>query len=207
MQAAFFLGLVFPPPAAGAFRLARRDGAGAGRAADRDKAFLVQNVDWNFVFRAEIRDVLARKIEQWARLDQAASLVNFDEARAGSMRRLIGAQSGDPDFRAGQRASQRLDLARSATRFARFERVVKSIDALVRDQLLQGRGVGIESADAKAIFLFGARPDVVGFGKQSPGVEGDDFDVDFSRAESMGDGLVLDPETGGEDDAARRRLP
>jgi hypothetical protein len=44
MEAAFFLGGFFPPPAAFTFMLARQDRTGAGLAADADKAFLMQFV-------------------------------------------------------------------------------------------------------------------------------------------------------------------
>ena len=52
MQPAFLLRFVFPPPAAGALRLAGRDGAGAGRAADGDEALRMQRVDRDVVGRA-----------------------------------------------------------------------------------------------------------------------------------------------------------
>ena len=44
MQATFFLGGVFPPPAAGAEILAGTDGAGAGRTADADEPFVGQRI-------------------------------------------------------------------------------------------------------------------------------------------------------------------
>ena len=91
MQAAFLLFFLLPPPAPGAFRLAGLDRAGAGRAADRDKAFFMQRIDRHVIGGAISGHVVTGEIEQRTGLDQAARLVEFDEAQMRAMVRLVAA--------------------------------------------------------------------------------------------------------------------
>src|SRR5450432_1961456 len=134
VQAALFLGFLFPPPAAGAFRLARRNGAGARRAADRDKALGVQGIDRHAARRHKLRHLVAAPVEQRAELEHVLARLGGDETHILPVGRLIGPQANDPGLRAVERAVERLDLAHETTCGARLARFVEAIDALALDQ-------------------------------------------------------------------------
>src|SRR5262249_22196143 len=76
VQAAFLLVLLLPPPAAGALGLAWLHRAGAGRAADRQKARVMQGVVGNAVLVHEGDHALARPVEEGIKLDQAARAID-----------------------------------------------------------------------------------------------------------------------------------
>src|SRR5579862_3206660 len=75
MQAAFLFLRLLPPPAPGTLRLTGHDGAGARRAADRQKAPLMQRIAWHVVGAHEFARAVARPIEQRIDLDQTALFV------------------------------------------------------------------------------------------------------------------------------------
>src|SRR6478609_1123676 len=118
MQAAFLGRVVFPPPAPGPLRLARCDRTGAGLAADRDKAFVMQRIERDSFSLGETQRDLARPVEQGVELDQAALRFGLRERDAAARGRLVGAQAGDPDLRPVQGPAQWLDLADVAAGFA-----------------------------------------------------------------------------------------
>jgi hypothetical protein len=93
-------------------------------------------------------------------------------------RRLVGAQSGNPSVRAGERASKRLDFSGVATGQARLLRVVEAVDALDRYEPFKRRVLGIDRPDAAAVALLRLFPNLIGFRKQAPGVEGDKVDIE-----------------------------
>src|SRR5580704_11991264 len=75
MQAAFLVLRLLPPPAPGAFRLTRHDGAGARRATDRQEAALMQCITRHVVGAHEFARAFARPIEQRIDFDQTALFV------------------------------------------------------------------------------------------------------------------------------------
>ena len=119
MQAAFLLVFLFPPPAAGAFRFTGLDGARTGRAADGEKAAVMQHVVGNVFGVNEGDVVVARPVEQRIDLDELARAVDFSERRLLTLRRPIAAQAGDPCACAFQRAPERHDLAHAAAMLRR----------------------------------------------------------------------------------------
>ncbi len=96
MQAAFGFTVLLPPPAPRAFRLARLNGAGAGRAANGEKSAVVQRVDRHIVFAREANRVGAGPVVQRVEFDQATLVIDGREGDLGAMLGLIGAQAGDP---------------------------------------------------------------------------------------------------------------
>src|SRR5262249_60146375 len=85
--------------------------ARARRAADREKALLVQRIDRHLMFAGERRDRLARPVGQRVELEEAARAIGLDEVDAATLRRLVGAQAGDPAAPAGECTRQRLSPA------------------------------------------------------------------------------------------------
>src|SRR5277367_5333197 len=75
MQAAFLFLRLLPPPAPGTLRLTRHDGASARRAADRQKAALMQRIGRHVVGVHEFAHAFTRPIEQRIDLDQIALFV------------------------------------------------------------------------------------------------------------------------------------
>ncbi len=73
-------GLSLPPPAAGAFGFARRDGAGAGGAADGDEALGVEGVDGHLFGDRQCRQRLARLVKQ--RIDLEQAIAGIDRGKA-----------------------------------------------------------------------------------------------------------------------------
>src|SRR5204862_6683032 len=72
VEAALLLGGVLPPPAALALRLAGRDRAGAGGAADRDEAALVERADRRRALAQVGPQLLVAPAGQRVELDQRA---------------------------------------------------------------------------------------------------------------------------------------
>src|SRR5262249_56596585 len=109
-----------PPPAPCPLGLAGLHRARARRAPDREEPLLVQRIDRDVMLARKGRDGVARPVGEWVELEQAARAVRLDEVDAAPLRRLVGAQAGDPAARPRKRARQRLDLAHVAAGDARL---------------------------------------------------------------------------------------
>src|SRR5689334_15088024 len=96
VQAAFLGFRVFPPPAAGADVFARLDRAGAGLAADRRVAALVQAVVGHVVGADVLPHILLRPVGQRVELGHAVGGIVFLHGQFGAGGRLGAALSGDP---------------------------------------------------------------------------------------------------------------
>src|SRR5579862_9498336 len=114
VQAAFFFLRLLPPPAPCPLRLARHDRAGARRAADRQKAALMQRIAWHVVIAHEFARAFTRPIEQRIDLDQTALFIEQSGRYLRAVGGLVGAQTGDPGGAAVERPRQRRDLANRA---------------------------------------------------------------------------------------------
>src|SRR5206468_8030395 len=114
MQAAFLLVVVLPPPAAGALALARLHCAGAGRAADREKALIVQRIVWNSLLPHERDDALACPVKERIDFDERTGGIDRRIGCCGAFPRLLGSHARDPAGGAIERAAERLDLAHPA---------------------------------------------------------------------------------------------
>src|SRR5580692_11423362 len=165
VQAAFLFLRLLPPPAPGTLWLARHDGAGARRAADRQKAARMQRIAWHVVGAHEFARALASPIEQRIDLDQTALFVEQPWQYLRAVGGLIGAQPGDPGGAAVERPRQRRDLADCATAETGLNGGTEPIDALSGDQCFDGAVFGREGKDADAVAPLGLRPDIVGFRK------------------------------------------
>lgn len=115
MQAALFLLRLLPPPAPGAFRLARRHRAGAWRAADRQKTAVMRQVVRNLLRVYEVSGLLPRPVEQRVYFDQVVLLIERNEREVGAVDGLVATNAGDPCRAAVENARQWCDLADRAT--------------------------------------------------------------------------------------------
>ena len=102
MQAALFFLVLFPPPPPGAFRLARRNRAGARRAADRQEILGVQRVDRNVMRERKCVNGVPGPIEQRAQFQEIA-VIDSDKARALPVSGLVRAQPDNPGRRSVER--------------------------------------------------------------------------------------------------------
>ena len=188
VQAAFLLGVLLPPPAAGALGLAGRDGARAGRAADRGEAAVVQRVVRERRCRATKSATSSpRPVGERIELDEAARRV--DLGQAASRRASADCSARRPVIQAARARRARGRAARPCARRSRpgarprdWEKPLMPCRATSASTL---GAAADRRADAEAVALLGLRPDVVGLGKQPAGVERDDLDVeDFPGAPS-----------------------
>src|SRR5579864_6708421 len=111
MQTAFAMFCRLPPPAARARIFARRDGARAWRAADAGIAAIMERVVRYRMLADVTPDVLVGPVGQRIEFLQAVLRVPFLNCQVAASHRLGATLAGDPRVLAGERASQRLDLA------------------------------------------------------------------------------------------------
>ena len=108
-------------------------GAGAGLAADRRVAAVVQRVVGHVVGADVVPHVLLGPVGQRIELGHAVGRVVFLHGQLGAGARLGAALAGDPGLLAGQGAAQRLDLADAAAFLAHLDAVVEGVQAVLRD--------------------------------------------------------------------------
>src|SRR3984957_1056492 len=202
VQAAFLLLRLLPPPAPGTLRLTRHDGTGARRAADRQKAALMQRVAWHVVGAHEFAGAFARPVEQRIDLEQTALLIEQSRQYPRAIGGLVGAQPGDPGSAAIERPRQWRDLANRTTVEAGRDGGSEPVDALSSNQGFDGAVFGREGQDADAVATFGLGPDIIGLRKKPAGVERRDVDRQRLREDRVRDGLILKSKTCREHHAA-----
>ncbi len=213
MQAALFLVLLFPPPAAGALMLVGADGAGAGRAADRGEAA---------IDAARCRECLSfatKSTTRWR--DQSNNGLILIRLRARSCSAsCVSERSTDcstrrpvihPSAPASARPAAR-PCGRGSTPAARRLNCGSRQCLARREVFFDAGAVRREGANAFAVARFRLAPDVMRFRKQSSRLQRYDVDIKILRENSVNDGLVLDPEAGREheppgDSLARRPQP
>src|SRR5262245_56745529 len=144
MQPALLLLFVLPPPSTGTLALSGRHCAGAGGAADRQEALVMQRAVGNVVLADECEHLLAGPVEQRVHLDQAELRIDGRKRDAGTVVRLVGAQSRDPSGGSGEGTPEWSDLAHSAAGVACLNGRVKSIDALAAHQGLDSVAFRVE---------------------------------------------------------------
>src|SRR5690242_18147968 len=115
MEAALVEFGVFPPPAARADVFARRDGTGAGRAADAGVPLGMECIHRHIMSAEVIPDILLRPIGEGIEFLQPVLCIPFFHSDIAPSGRLATAQPGDPGFLTGKRPLQRLHLAQMAT--------------------------------------------------------------------------------------------
>src|ERR1044072_3549812 len=103
--------LVGAEPAACALLLLRRRRPGAGNAADRPVAGLVQRVERNFIDSDVGPDALLVPVGEGVQLPDLVLLRPLDLRRVGAARRLVAADAGRPRAVGLERLQQRLHLA------------------------------------------------------------------------------------------------
>src|SRR5216683_3551380 len=110
---------------------------------------------------------LAGPIDQRVELEEIALPVGRHQGDLAAIRRLVGAQPGNPSLRAGERPPERLDFSYVATGDARLLGLIETIDALSRDEPFERRMLWIDRPDAAAIAPLGFFPGRIGFRKQA----------------------------------------
>src|SRR5262245_18878883 len=105
------LELVGAGPAARALLFVLGDRPGAGDAADRAVARLVQRVEGNLVHLDVGPDALLVPVRERVHLPDAVALRPLQLRRLGAARRLVAADARDPGAVGLERRQQRLDLA------------------------------------------------------------------------------------------------
>src|SRR5712692_2295311 len=154
--------LRFPPPAAGAFVLARDCGAGARFAADRCVPALVQRVIWEVVLLDVRPNLVSGPRGQRRDLRQALVLpVGRDDESMRARRRLLAADTGDPRVVAMQRPREGPRLPDIAAQPPQVGRLVKQVDAMAADHLGQIAGVGRDHLDLDRVAIANAVDHVV----------------------------------------------
>ena len=108
--------------------------------------------------------------------------------------RLLAPKARDPACSTFERPVERMNLADFAARLARFDRIAKAVDAIIRDELFDLTGIRKHDADFDAVLAFGLKQRVERFGEVPPGVEREDVDRRAARRDGVGDRLILDAE-------------
>src|SRR3954465_8918489 len=115
MDAAFLVGVLLPPPAAGPLGLARHHRPCARRAARRRVAVVEQLVIGHFLVPDVVPDAVQGPVGEWVQLDDAAVLaVELDLRDVAPAHPLLAPEARDPCVQRRELALQRLDLAARA---------------------------------------------------------------------------------------------
>ena len=148
------LDLVGPRPAA----LAAAAGLGAGRAADRGVALVVQRVVGQVALVDALPEVALGPVGERVVLPHRALVVELDELRVGARGGLLAADAGDPGVGALQRALERRDLG---------------VAAAVRRARPRQAGIrGVLDLDVHAEALLEGAPRLQRLGEEHAGVDG-----------------------------------
>jgi len=139
---------------------------------------VVQRVVGNVVLPQVTPHVVVRPPRERRELGEAVDVVGCFGHDVGAIGRLLTAQPGQPCALAGERARQRLDLARGATRAARVGAAPEAIDAVARDQGLDGARLGEMNDDVDLVAVANAVDQCLRLLRQAPGVEREDADVE-----------------------------
>src|SRR5262249_6434126 len=136
MQPAFLLLLVLPPPPPCARMLAGLDGAGAWRAADRNKTAGMQRIDRDIVLGDVSREPVRRPIRDRLDLGQRMIRIPYRERHVGPLVGMLTAKAGDPASCALELAIERPHFADFAAGLAVLDRLAKAEHAVTIDQTL-----------------------------------------------------------------------
>ena len=98
MQTAFFLGVVFPPPATGAEVFALLNGAGAGLATNAHKAPVMERIVGYIVVFYILLYFFKRPVHQWVEFEEVVRLVPFELSHGLTVGRLVSADTRNPNF-------------------------------------------------------------------------------------------------------------
>src|SRR5262245_15743852 len=160
-------------PAAGPLVLARDNRSGAGNAADRRVAAIVQRVVRDLVDVDVGLHAFGVPIDDRLHLPDAVAFGPFDLLRAGAAQRLLPADPGHPGVVGRERALERLDLS--------------DLAAAVRVRLPQaiGRVVRPNGPQLQAVALDQAVTRLVGLRKEDERVELDDRNVELQLADHV----------------------
>ena len=155
--------------------LAGQDGLGAGFAADRDEAALVQRVYRQAERPDGVPDVLRAGVGQWIELHQRGTAlapegrVELHHRHVAAGRALVAALAGDPGLESRELARERRDLAHAAALLVAV--LIEAEQALGPHQALDRGGIGKAVLDAQFEVVLYRLEVAVRLRMQPPGVE------------------------------------
>ena len=159
--------------------LAAVAGLGAGRAADRRVALVVQRVVGQVALVDAPPEVALGPVGERVVLPHRALLVALDELRVGARGGLLAADAGDPRVGARQRALERGDLARR-----------RSSVGVARPRQVAGFG-GVLDVDVHAEAVLEGAPGLQRLGEEHAGVDGHDARVRRERQQLVEEDRLL----------------
>src|SRR3954469_6730318 len=153
VQSTFLVLGLLPPPAAGAHLFGRQHRAAAGCAADRAIALIVQTVVRHAMQAQVVPDGCFRPGRQRVEFLEAVRRVELALGELCAAGRVLAALAGDPGALAGERASERLDLADLAATLAQLDAAVERVTAVLRDVLVEAFLLGVQDLNIDAVLL------------------------------------------------------
>jgi hypothetical protein len=203
VQPALAVGVGLPPPAPGALVLAGAGRPGAGGAADRGVALLVQRVDGQAVGPHVGPDLVAGPVGERVELDDAAmGVVHLGLGGPGPGRAAVAAQPGRPRPDPGQGPVQGGDLADVAAQPAQGRVLVEQVGAVAGDHGRDVGRVGADHLDLQAQAGADGLDDLVGLLGEAAGVDGQDPHPGVEPADQVEHDHALGLEAGDHGEAA-----
>jgi hypothetical protein len=180
MQAAFFLGRFFPPPATFALVLVGQYWTGTRLTTNADEAFFVQRIEGNLVSPEVQPHFLRTPVGQGVVLNQlpigrAKAIVDLHHGDIGAGGALVFALAGDPGIDGAEFAAEGLDFADTAAFFVVV--FVEAVEAFFAHEFFDGGGIGIHHFDLDAVVFADGVEVLVGFGMEAARVEAEDLDI------------------------------
>src|SRR5690606_12106652 len=130
MQTAFFLTLIFPPPASGAEVVAFLHRTCTGRTADTRKSAVVQSIVGYIIFFDILLHLFKSPEKNRMNLHQLVYLVPLNPVHLFPVLRLVRPNTGYPNLFTGQGPVQGLHLTDAAALLAVIDRFIKAIRTL-----------------------------------------------------------------------------
>src|SRR5262249_28129510 len=151
--------------------LARLDRPGAGRATDAGIAFVVQRVVRQLARADVLPHLLFAPVEERTDFVKPVPVVPLEGLALRARGRLLPPHARHPGPITRDGAFERLDLAHAAAGHARLEAVIKTIDALRRNQRFHLSGFGIDEADAFLVTQLQLLEQIISLRVQPPRID------------------------------------
>ena len=172
---ALLVRLLLPPPAAGALGLARRDGAGARRAADRRVALVEERVVRDVVLAHVVPDPVERPVGHRVQLhDPAVVPVQLHLRDVPPAPPLLPAEPRDPRVERRELALQRLHLADLAAPQTQVDAPVHQVRAVIGHHRRDRLRLRVLELHGDPVALAHPFEQVVGLGGEPSRVERED---------------------------------
>src|SRR2546423_786454 len=130
MDAAFLIGILFPPPPPGALALAGLDASSARSAADAGVPLGIQRMYWNAILNSVVFDLLLCPIRQRTDLDEVTFMGDLRHAGAGFA--LLAPEPHHVGLELFEFARERTDFTDIAAEHARRHIIAEQVVAVAR---------------------------------------------------------------------------